>query len=243
MPSDLADINLLLVQVRAENLAADHERKCILKMTGLDLTQLDSVNIATADHIDEERYDRADAVLIGGSASHSAVNDYAFTQWFGDDIRRLVDKGKPMLGSCWGHQFMARVLGGEVVHDPERCEVGVLDAHPTEACGSDPVMGHCPDKFAVLMGHHDRVERLPDGAVELAYSDLCRNQAFRIDGLPVYGTQFHSELTPEQLIERLSTFRQYMPDDDDFELLKSKMRPAPEASRILPRFLDFIMSQ
>lgn len=241
MAKALSTIKLLLVQIRADNLAADHERKCILEMTGLDFTQLDSVNIATTGPIDAERYSQADAILIGGSASHSAVNDDVFTEWFSKDIQRLADEGKPILGSCWGHQFVARALGGEVVHDPQKGEVGVLDAWSTDAVVDDPVFGHCPETYPVLMGHHDRVERLPEGAIELAYSDLSRNQAFRLDGRPVYGTQFHAELTPDQLIERLSTFRQYMPDDDEFEELKSKVRPTPEASMILPRFLDTIL--
>ena len=40
------------------------------------------------------------------------------------------------------------------------------------------------------MGHHDRVSVLPDGAVELARNDTAPYQAFRLDGLPIYGTQF-----------------------------------------------------
>ena len=51
----------------------------------------------------------------------------------------------------------------------------------------------------------------------IAFSSSCRNQAFCLEGYPVYGTQFHAELLPKQLVERLTMFRQYMPDDEEFE--------------------------
>jgi GMP synthase (glutamine-hydrolysing) len=242
MPRRLADVKLLLIQIRAEKIAAVHERQCVLEMTGLDLTQLDSVNVTSVENVPAERYDAADAVMIGGSGSNSVANDDPFTPWLIDDVKRLVDREVPLLGSCWGHQFIARALGGEVIHDPVKGEVGVLEAHVTAAASDDPVFDHLPSAFPVLMGHHDRVVTLPPGAIEMAYSDLSRNQAFKMDGLPVYGTQFHTEMTPDQLVERLSQFRQYMPDDDEFEQMKSRIRPTTEASRILPRFLEMLCS-
>jgi GMP synthase (glutamine-hydrolysing) len=233
---------LLLIQIRAEKIAAVHERQCVLEMTGLDLTQLDSVNVTSVENVPAERYDAADAVMIGGSGSNSVVDDDPFTHWLIDDVKRLVDREVPLLGSCWGHQFIARALGGEVIHDPVNGEVGVLEAHVTASTSDDPVFDHLPPTFPVLMGHHDRVATLPPGAIEMAYSELSRNQAFKMDGLPVYGTQFHIEMTPDQLVERLSQFRQYMPDDAEFEQMKSRIRPTIEASRILPRFLEMLCS-
>jgi GMP synthase (glutamine-hydrolysing) len=238
MSKRFGDLKVLLIQIRAEKIAAVHERQCVLEMTGLDLTQLDSVNVTAVDGVSPERYQAADAVMIGGSGSNSVVNDDPFTAWLIDDVKRLVDLEIPLLGSCWGHQFIARALGGDVVHDPAKGEVGVHVAQVTAAAAEDPVFDHLPESFPVLMGHHDRVATLPPGATELVHSELCRNQAFKMDGLPVYGTQFHSEMTPEQLVERLTQFRQYMPDDREFEAMKSRIRPTTEASRILPRFLE-----
>ena len=53
----------------------------------------------------------------------------------------------------------------------------------------------------------------------------------------IYGTQFHTELTPETLMERLGLYRQYVPDEAEFEALKRSMQPTPEAQSILPHFL------
>ena len=95
--------------------------------------------------------------------------------------------------------------------------------------------------FDVQMGHQDIVDQLPDGAVCLASSDRVTNQALRFPGKPIYGTQFHTELLPERLIERLTLFRQYMPDDQQFEDLKANMRPTPYAAQIMQRFLEVVV--
>lgn len=240
MSIGLDQLQVLLIQIRADNIASMHERECILEISGLSPDQLEFTNLAMKHEVDPELYERADAVIIGGSGSHSVVNDDPFTEGLIQDVKRLVDSGKPLLGSCWGHQFLARALGGEVVHDPDHGEVGICQVHATEAAAEDRIFSECPNEYPVLMGHHDRVVTLPPGATELAYNETSRNQAFGVDGTLAYGTQFHSELLPERLIERLKMFRQYMPDDEEFERLESNMRPTPDASRIMSLFLEVV---
>lgn len=238
--SDRATFKVFLIQVRADNVASLHERECIMEVAGLGPDQVDFVNLATQPLGPEERYADADLVMIGGSASHSVVNDDPFTEELVATVRRIVDRRQPLLGSCWGHQFIARALGGEVVTDVARAEVGLVEVQATAAGRADPVFGALPERYPVLMGHHDHVVRLPAGCQELAFSGTCRNQAFTLEGHPVYGTQFHCELLPEQLVARLTMFRQYMPDDDEFEALKAAMRPTPDAGRIMGRLIDLI---
>ena len=89
------------------------------------------------------------------------------------------------------------------------------------------------------MGRHDYVSVLPEGAVELAFSERSRNQAFRLEGKPIYGTQFHTELSVDRLLERLAVYQSiYVPDDGEFGDLQERCRPTPEADQILSRFLD-----
>ncbi|MEE2680832.1 MAG: type 1 glutamine amidotransferase [Planctomycetota bacterium] len=235
------DMSVFLFQVRADNVAAKHERDCIVETGRIDRSQLGFVNLATDPRCTADLCRDADAVLIGGSASHSVVNDDPFTEDLITTVRTIADRRQPLLGSCWGHQFIARALGGEVLTDPEHGEVGVVEVDSTPDAGDDPLFCSMPDRYPVLMGHHDRVATLPDGCRELAFSASCRNQAFCLEGYPVYGTQFHAELLPEQLVERLTMFRQYMPDDDEFEMLKASMRPTPDSGRLLRRFFEEIV--
>jgi len=230
---------VLLIQVRDTEDVARHERDCVLERTGLSSGQLDRVNLVDEPGFDFARIKDAGAVIIGGAGAHSAVDDNPWNDVLAEYVRRMVLLDKPLFGSCYGHQFMARALGGRVIRDPDRSEVGVRDITLTDAAGGDPIFGGGPTRFAALMGHNDRVETLPGGCVELARSEVCGNQAFRVEGKPVYGTQFHSELSPERLFERIEVYRHiYMPDDEEFARFKGSLRPAPEANQILRRFLE-----
>ena len=234
-------LKILLIQVRADNLASKHERDCVIEMTGLQPDQVDFVNVAMSPGIDAERLERADAVIIGGSGSHSVVNDDPFTELLIDDVKRIRDRRQPLFGTCWGHQFIARALGGEVVTDLKRAEVGVVTVTSTPASVDDPLFCEMPERYTALMGHHDHVRVLPPGATQLAFTEVCPNQAFVMDGLPIYGTQYHAELLPQRLIERLRMFRQYMPDPDELETLEASMRPTPDTANLLNRFLTEIV--
>lgn len=239
-PSDHAldpRLRALLIQVREAAEVADHERRCILERTDLAPDQVDAVNVAETPVIPWERVEPVDAIIIGGSGMHSAAEDYDFTEPLGELIRRIIAERRPLFGSCWGHQFIARVMGGTVIHDAANAEVGTIDVELTDAGADDEIFGACPRRFPVLMGHHDRVSALPPGAVELAASDRCRNQAFRLDGVPVYCTQFHAEMTPEHLVERLQVYQHYVPDPAAFEEMRRGLVPTPHADAILRRFL------
>ena len=133
---------------------------------------------------------------------------------------------------------MARSLGGEVIVDREQSEVGSFEITLTDTGSTDPLFENFPSSFFVQLGHNDRVSRLPEGWVELASSERCPNQIIRLEGKPVYGTQFHSEMNEDRLRERLQVYLQeYVPDPEEFQRLMARLRPSPQADRILDRFL------
>ena len=179
MAATLNNIHVLLIHVRESADMADHERTCIEEVSGLRPEQLTSINVAVDTDLSSVDLNDFDAVIIGGSGHHSVTRDYPFTQPLIDAVRKMVKLRIPLLGCCWGHQFIARALGGIVVHDPESAEVGNHEVFSTESIVDDPIFNTCPPTYLVLMGHEDRVSMLPPGAIELAYSETCRNQAWR----------------------------------------------------------------
>ena len=68
---------------------------------------------------------------------------------------------KPAFASCWGFQALARALGGEVVTDLVRAEVGTFEIQLTAAGRSDPLFGPLGERFLAQLGHQDVVTRLP----------------------------------------------------------------------------------
>jgi GMP synthase (glutamine-hydrolysing) len=231
------DLRVLLLQIRDHPVAERQERECFVDFSGLAAGQFRFHNLLADPDPGWEKIAEADAVVIGGAGAHSATARHAFTRPLARIVERLVAERRPLFGSCFGHQFIAQELGGRVVTDLERKELGTHDVALTDAGERDPLFRGLPRRFAVQLGHHDRVVELPRGATELAYSALCRNQAFRIAGAPVWGCQFHVELDERRMLERAGIYRSgYLPGDDAVERLAAALRPAPEAAELLPRF-------
>lgn len=227
-----------LIQVRERPDVEEHEQQCVARLAGLSSEQLRPISAFRKPTLGLEDVD-ADIVLIGGAGVHSVTDHDPFTESLATLVRALIEQGRPMMGLCWGHQFIAKALGGSVITDEARSEVGAREITLTEAARTDPLLAGLPGAFSVLMGHNDRVDRLPDGATELAFSTVCGNQMFRLEGKPVYGAQFHVELTPRTLRERPEVYHsQYLRDEPPLaEQDDARVRETPEANRILRRFI------
>ncbi len=229
---------VLLLQIRDHPGAERQERECFVEFSGLPAAAFRFHNVLADPHVRWEEARAADAVIVGGAGAHSVTEEYGFTAPLAELVRRLVAERRPLFGSCFGHQFVAQALGGRVITDLERKEVGTHAIELTEAGRADPLFAGLPERFDVQFGHHDRVVELPPGAVELAFSDLCPNQAYRIAGRPVWGCQFHVELDDRRILERARVYQEgYLPGDDALARFAAAVRPTPVASGILPRFL------
>lgn len=216
------------------------ERTCFLERGRLCPAQLHTVNVARGDLPAPARLEEVDALLIGGAGKYSATDSYPWTDAIHALVRHAVEQRVPTLGSCWGHQVIARALGGRVVHDPDRSELGCGWVDRTEAGAQDPLLGRFPPRFRANMGHHDRVVELPPRATELAHNDQP-HQAFRLDEAPVYGTQFHSELDARRERERILVYREYyrdaLPDEETVQHVLDSLADTTEVDNLLYDFL------
>ncbi len=137
-------------------------------------------------------------VILGGPMSVNDTNNHPHLKTEVDLIRRALDRKMPVLGICLGAQLIAKALGAQVRRNDET-EIGWYDVHKMPAAESDPLLLHLEPSERIFQWHSDAFD-LPEGAVGLARSDGCENQAFRW-GDNVYGLQFHLEVD-EHLIER-----------------------------------------
>ncbi|MBN2021690.1 MAG: glutamine-hydrolyzing GMP synthase [Pirellulales bacterium] len=97
----------------------------------------------------------------------------------------------PMLGICYGMQLACEALGGRVAHAPSR-EYGRATCRVTS---DNDLFADVPRETRVWMSHGDQVTDVPDAFVPLAQTDTCPFAAVRHRHRPIYGLQFHPEVT------------------------------------------------
>lgn len=239
----LRALRLVVLQVRDNREVEEQERDCFVELSGLDADQFDWWNVVDRPNVSWGDVEAYDAVVIGGAGAHSVTETYPFTAPLERLVGRLAGERRPLFGSCWGHQFVAQALGGEVRTDLERKELGTYGIELTAAGEGDPWLEGLPSRFGVQLGHHDRVTRLPEGGVELAFSALCPNQAFRMSAAPVYGAQFHVELDRPRMIARAMVYREeYLADPGSLDRLIDSLEPTPEASTLFRRFVERVVA-
>lgn len=131
-------------------------------------------------------------IVMGGPMSVNDDSEYTWLVAEKEFIKQAVIAGKPVLGICLGAQLIANAMGGQVTQNKVK-EIGWF---PVEAVKSESdSVFHFPDIAEVFHWHGETFE-LPEGAVQIARSKGCENQAFQI-GNNVIGLQFHLETTPD----------------------------------------------
>lgn len=245
-PLTSTPIHVLLIQCRSAPRMETQERSCFLERARLRPDQLHTVNVARGDDPSPDLLADADALLIGGAGKYSATQTYPWTEPLHELIQHALDRRLPTLGSCWGHQVMARALGGRVVPDPAHSELGCGWVELTETGAEDPLFCRFPSRFRANMGHQDRVVELPPGTTELARNDQPY-QAFRVDDAPLYGTQFHSELDAERERERILVYREYyraaLPDEETVQRVLNNLADTTEVDNLLYDFLTTFVAR
>ena len=105
----------------------------------------------------------------------------------------LFDLGVPVLGICYGMQFMAHHLGGEVQAGNQR-EFGYAQVQTEEG---DLTRGieDAPHTLDVWMSHGDKVFRLPEGFRITGHTPSCPVAIMENSVKRFYGIQFHPEVT------------------------------------------------
>ena len=98
-----------------------------------------------------------------------------------------------MLGSCFGHQMLARTLAGRgCVARAIRPELGWT---PIQWQGSDYLFEGLPNPSWMFTSHFDEVRELPAPWQVLAQSAGCAVAAMRYADRPIWGIQPHPEIT------------------------------------------------
>lgn len=141
-------------------------------------------------------------VVMGGPMS---VHDEDTFPWLALEkqfVREIIESGKPVLGICLGAQIIANVMGAKVFPNHQK-EIGWFPIHAVPS--PEGSVFSFPQSETVFHWHGETFD-LPPGAIRLAESEGCENQAFQF-GKRVIGLQFHLETTPESARKMVSHCR------------------------------------
>ncbi|MEZ6058606.1 MAG: glutamine-hydrolyzing GMP synthase [Planctomycetaceae bacterium] len=103
----------------------------------------------------------------------------------------IFDLGIPILGICYGMQVTCRAFGCEV----SPCMSREFGHTPCVTQSEDPFLNDVSRHFTAWMSHGDQVHNLTEHFESLVASETCPNAAIRHHTQPIYGLQFHPEVT------------------------------------------------
>ena len=131
-------------------------------------------------------------ILSGGPASVYETNSPKVDS-------QLFELGIPVLGICYGLHLTCQLLGGHVTPGSKR-EFGRTECrilHP------DPLLAGLPQTSTVWMSHGDHVEDAEATFIRLMDTSTCAFAAVKHKEKPIYGLQFHPEVTHSEYGSKL----------------------------------------
>ncbi len=236
----------LLLATRSDDALAEAEYQAFRAFAGLEPTELMRIRLER-EPMPQFDLDDFSGVFVGGSpfnASDPRESKSDVQLRVEAEMSALLDRvvasDFPFFGACYGVGTLGVHEGG-VVDRTYGEPAGAIEVTVTDAGARDPLFGELPRSFHAWVGHKEAVSRLPPGAVLLAAGDACPVQAFRLRS-NLYATQFHPELTADDIVERVRAYRYegyFDPDRlDDTERAIRSAPPVTAPSALLRMFAE-----
>jgi len=135
-------------------------------------------------------------IIMGGPMGARDDQIYPWLKSEKAYIQKAIQKNKIVVGVCLGAQLIAMVLDAKVYPNPHR-EIGWFPVHKTPQAHNTSIGKILPESFMAFHWHGDTFD-IPEGAVRLAESKVCKNQAF-VYLNRVIALQFHLESTQSSI--------------------------------------------
>ena len=179
--------------------------------------------------------DSCDGYLISGSRS-SVYEEKKWMLSLENFINKLNRNNKPTVGLCFGHQIMAKALGGTVTCAPEGWGIGFARCSVNSGISKGQLP--LPKELTVGVCHRDQVVRLPTGATNIGSTPHCNN--FLIQFTPkMVGFQGHPEFEPAYISALIEETKNLLTPQEYFVALQSK-RNAPDNQLIRKAITRFL---
>jgi GMP synthase (glutamine-hydrolysing) len=161
-------------------------------------------------------------------------------------LKLFLDKDIPILGVCYGHQMLAKLLGGTVNWNPNGREIGQINLDFCQSLKQDPLFkGMTPtetNSLSFFATHQQSVTTLPDNVSLLGSTKLDPNHCFRYKN-HIWGLQFHPEFTAQIISEYIHAREKEMTLEglNPSETL-NEIGPINHGNKLLENFKDICFS-
>lgn len=207
-------------------------KKNKLKLTGTHLYNYEELPTM-------ERFDCL--IIMGGPMNIYEEEKYPWLKYEKKFIKEAINNDKIILGICLGAQLITDVLGGKVTKNQES-EIGWLPVDFNEKILESPIFKYFPKRCNVFQWHNDTFSTLGKGAIGIASSDGCNQQAF-VYKEKIIGFQFHIECTKESISSLIKNCEDDMTEGiyvQNAEQIESKMNFLETANDLMEKLLNNI---
>ena len=184
-----------------------------------------------SEHQFPESVDNYDAYLLTGSPANVS-EDLDWMQRLSSFVVEANQKNKRIVGSCFGHQLIAKTFGGEVAQNENGWMIGNYDLRIQPEM-SYSWMVPSPNNTGLYHFNRERVTRLPEGARAFAHSEDYTNFAYTL-GDNILCLQGH----PEQPLRAMNNFIAAIDlSGDDLARAKIRLENGEPDSRIWAQWM------
>lgn len=234
---------ILLLQIRDDPRVRKEEYNSFVSYSGLTAEHIDIHNVFDQPDFDHRVMRGYDSLFVGGASEASVMEpeNYPFINSSTELLGYCVAEAIPVFASCFGFQLAVVALGGELVRDDADFEMGTPAISLTSEAQEDPLFCDTPDGFHAVSVHRERAPELPPGTTLLAYTAACPH-AFKLQGRPFWGFQFHPEVDRKTLVDRLTIYKShYTEGDDHLDSVLASAVETPESNGLVKKFVQRIL--
>jgi GMP synthase (glutamine-hydrolysing) len=200
---------------------------------GLDVDELAVAQIHKGDAL--PLVEECRGVVVTGS--HAMVTEnHPWSARLAAWIPMVVRRHIPYLGICYGHQLLAKAMGGKVSNHPQGREIGTVDIDLFPESRRDALFAGLPGTMPVHSAHSQTVLSLPHKGIILAGNAFEAHHAFRI-GDSAWGVQFHPEFDARIMTSYIKEQSDDLRDEGlNVRSFLAHVKPTPDANGLLRRF-------
>lgn len=244
---------ILGIQFRRSETSVIHEQKCIGRaIEGIaDITFVSALDTDLSWDAPEALLKNIDGVVLGGSGDFDFDGgrpqddpdrqmSYVLLERLRPLFAYIFEHDIPTLGICYGHQLLGAFAGAVVHNDHTQKKSRSHEVRLLAEAKDHFLFSGMPDSFQAIYGHKDSLDRVPDEAMLIVEGgQACKVSALQYKN-NIFSTQFHPELTYQDIIERIKSSPGYLPEGVAVEEL---FKSDDNANKIVKNFGLYVAQQ